>query len=112
MEFVLDALTKNGEKKQMNKREKEQVEREIDRQCEKVSKTVSGYWILAIVVGLFKVYRFKETRIIKVLKTIIKEVDILTCGMIGMTDYKNSLKEEYDIDIEKIMAEIRGKDDE
>ena len=95
----------------MNRLEKEQVEREIDRQCEKVSKTVSSYWMLAIIVSLFKVYGFKETRIIKALKTIIKEVDTLTCGYIGMTDYMNSIKEEYGIDMKKIMAELRGKED-
>ena len=91
----------------MNRREQEQVEREIDRQCERVSKTVSGYWILAIIVSLYKVYGFKETRILKMLKVAIEEVDNLTCGYIGMTDYMNSLEEEYGIDIKKIFDEIK-----
>lgn len=96
----------------MNRREKEQVDKEIERQKEKVSRVVSSYWMLAIIVSLFKVYRFKETRIIKILKTVIKEVDTLTCGYIGMTDYKDSLKEEYGIDIKRIIAEIRGSENE
>ena len=94
----------------MNRLEKEQVDREIDRQCEIVAKTVSSYWMLAIIVSLFKVHGFKEVRIIRTLKAILKEVDNLTCGYIGMTDYKDSLKEEYSIDIEKIFAELRGKE--
>ena len=92
----------------MNKREKIEVEREIERQKERVSKVVSSYWILAIIVGLFKVYGFKEQRIIKVLKVIVGEVNMLISGMIGMTDYMNSLEGNYEISIKKIYAEIRG----
>lgn len=110
MVYVLDVMIKNGEKNQMNRREQEQVEKEIERQKERTSKIVSAYWILAIIVGLYKTYEFKEKRILKVLKSIINEVDILTCGMIGMTDYKDSLKEEYGLNIEKILKEIRGNE--
>lgn len=41
------------------------------------------------------------------LKVAIEEVDNLTCGYIGMTDYMNSLEEEYGIDIKKIFDEIK-----
>lgn len=91
----------------MNRLEKEQVDKEIERQKEKVSRVVSSYWILAIIVSLYKVYGFKETRILKMLKVAIEEVDNLTCGYIGMTDYMDSLKEEYGIDIKKIFDEIK-----
>lgn len=96
----------------MNRLEKEQMEKEIERQKEKVSRIVNSYWMLATIVALFKVCGFKEKRIIKVLKIILEEVGILTCGYIGMTDYKNSLKEQYELDIDKIRAEIRGSEDE
>lgn len=92
----------------MNKQDKIQMEKEIERQKEKVSKIVSSYWILAIIVGLFKLYGFKEKRITNALKSIIPEVNCLISGMIGMTDYMNSIYEEYGIDIKKIYAEIRG----
>lgn len=94
----------------MNRLDKIKMDKEIERQKEKVSRVVSSYWILAIIVSLYKVYGFKETRILKMLKVAVAEVDNLTCGYIGMTDYKNSLKEEYGIDIKKIMAELRGKE--
>ena len=77
----------------MNKQEKIQVEKEIERVSERVAKMIEAYWFLAIIVGLNKAYGYKEKGINKALKYIIKEVDTLSTGMIGLTDYYDTIEE-------------------
>ena len=73
----------------MNRQEKIQVEKEK----KAISKRTVDVYLLATVVGLHKEFGFGAKRIEKALAAITKEAEVMSSGMIGLSDYEKYAEE-------------------
>ena len=89
----------------MNRRDIEKVKEEKERYGEKVATVINGYFYVAIVYALFNEFGFKQKRLKRALKAIVKEVESLSSGMIGLTWYKDYLDEKTGFDWRKLLDE-------
>ena len=73
----------------MNRQEKIQVEKEK----QAISKRTSDVILLATIVGLHKAHGFGAKRIERTLAHIMKEAEVMSSGMIGLSDYEKYAEE-------------------
>lgn len=85
----------------MNRREKELVKIQIEKEKEKFATIVANIYKLATVSVLHRTFGFGKKRLTKFIDEIAKECDVVASGMIGFEDYKTSVEEETGFKLEE-----------